>query len=75
MAMAAAFIGHEIAMIIARRIVVLLKVSDLNTPVLVVAVPGSRYFIIVVSFTHISGLIVSVSRFTCNLSNAEGHRG
>jgi hypothetical protein len=53
----AVFTGHEAtAMSTARRTVVLLRVTSLNIPALVVAAPGSRYFITVVTFTHISGL-------------------
>ena len=55
--------GHEeIEMTtVARRRKVLLKVSGPNGAASVVALPGSRYFITVVTFTHISGLVVSVT--------------
>ena len=65
--------GHESAMsTVARRTIMLRKVSDPNSLVLAVAVPGSRYFIIVVTFTHVSGLDVFLPRLTCNPSNADG---
>jgi hypothetical protein len=55
--------GHEVSVTsIARRRAVLLRVIDPNTPVSVVALLGTRYFITVVTFTHISGLTVFVTR-------------
>ena len=46
----------------ARRRVVLLRVTSPNTLVSVVALPGSRYFITVVTFTHISRLVVTATQ-------------
>jgi len=50
---------------------VLLRVSGPITPALVVAVPGSRYFFIVVTFAHILGLGVSISRLIYNPQSPE----
>lgn len=48
----------------ARRRAVLLRISGPNTLVSVVALPGSRYFITVVTFTHISHLVVTATRMS-----------
>jgi hypothetical protein len=55
--------GHEVSVTsIARRRVVLLRAIGPNTPVSVVALLGTRYFITVVTSTHISGLTVFLTR-------------
>ena len=53
--------SRESAMSTGRRRV-LLGISDPASPVSVVVPPGSRYFITVVTFTHISDLATSVLR-------------